>query len=441
MYKKLNLLYATMAMLLLFNFSACSDDSSTGNKGETPDSQASINGKVEDDFGKAAPKSRAKDLEGTVVTAAKVTSNGSFETIGDAETDVNASGEFTLDVDASGSEEIVVVAENESEKLMGYVATKVENGSSYIVKPLNVKSSAETEVYSKIKADGKSSMVHKSDIETVITSSSAADIYENSSASGEVAAAIENSAEARSEFFSQFSENSESDIDAYFEAMTDAQLDYESELNSMSSSSEADAAFDAYLATKVNAYNNTGLSEKETAEFLHMNEKVLVNSMTSVSGEVKNSSRRTSSMMLALATDTAVRAKAEGSSMSQSTISAIADAGSSLQANVQSSSGSESSIKAAFETYHDEVRSAMENDLSVQGSVLITIDTEINAAAGAKLTFNSVISSVIDASSLLNAYTQFNSSIQSTVDANSALIGDIDVEVLTDILVLINMSN
>lgn len=442
MYSKFNLIIVTVSLLAFFNFTACSDENSTGsNGGETPGSQATINGQVEDQFAKTSSTSKAKDLEGTVVTAATISSSGSIEMMEDTETEIESSGEFTLEFDASTAEDVVVVAENEGEQLKGYISAEVENGSSYTIKPLDVESSAETDLFAEVKSQGNADIVHKSDIETTITSNSASDIYGDGSATAEIAAAVSNSAEARAEFFSEFSESAESDIEAYFETMTDAQFSYESTLNSSSSVDEEEAAFEGYLETKVNAYSEASLNEKQTAEFLHAQGQVILNSMSSVSSEVENEARHSSSTMIAIATDNAVQASAEASEMSDATVSAIADAGVTLRSEVQGSAGSEGTISAAFETYHDEVRSAMESDSSVEGTAIVTIDTEINAAGGVKAAFHSTLSGLVDVSSLTDLYINFNSDVDAIVDTNSALIGDIDAEVLADIMVLINLSS
>lgn len=438
---KFNLLIATLSLLFLFNLTACSDDNSTGNEGEDPGSQATINGTVEDEFSKSTANARAKVPENTVVMAATVDASGSLDVKENTETEVETSGDFTLEVDASTAEEIVVIAESNGEQLKGYISAEVENDNSYTIKPLDVESSAETDVYTKIKADGNTNMVHKSDIESIVTASGAAEVYGDASATNEIAAAVSNSAQARADFFAEFTEDAESNIDSYFEAMTDAQFEYEAALNSSSSNDQNEAAFEAFLETKVNAYSDAGLDAKENAEFLRVQGHAILNSMSSVSSEVENEVRHSSSFMIAIATDNAVRARAESSGMSQSTVDAIADAGVTLRADVQGSNGSESSVEAAFETYHDEVRAAIENDSSVEGSAVVAIDTEINLAAGAKAALSSALSGVVEASQLIDAYVQFDSEVDAIVDANSNLIGDVDAEVISDIMVLINLSS
>lgn len=438
---RLNLLFATLTLFLFLTLTACSDDGSTGNNGETPGPQATIDGTVEDQFSKTTANAREKVPENTVITAATINSSGSLDMREETETEVETSGEFSLDVDASTAEEIVVVAESNGEQLKGFISAEVENGSSYTVKPVDLESSAETDVYAQIKEEGNINAIHKSDIETVVKANGAADIYGNSSATNEIAASVTNSAEARSEFFAEFSEDAEANLNSYFEAMTDAQFEYESALNASSSNDEAEAAFEAFLETKVDSYNEAGLDVKENAEFLHMQGTVILNSMSSVSSEVESSARSSSSYMIAVATDNAVRARAESSEMSQSTVDAIVDAGVTLRTEVRSSNGSEPSIEAAFETYHDEVMAAMENDSSVEGSAVVAINAEINLGGGAKGTLSSTLSGLLDASQLIDAYVQFDNEVDAIVDANSNLIGDIDAEILSDIMVLINLSS
>ena len=127
--------------------------------------------------------------------------------------------------------------------------------------------------------------------------------------------------------------------------------------------------------------------------------------------------------------------------MSEGTISTIADAGLTLRSEVLGSDGSDSAVMAVFETYHDEVRAALEGDSSVEGAAVVTIDTEINTAGGIKATFSSALSGLLDASELTDLYINFDNDVRAIVDTNSALIGDIDAEVLSDILLLINLSS
>ncbi|NBC65896.1 MAG: hypothetical protein GVY07_09620 [Bacteroidetes bacterium] len=116
-YYKFSLIIVIVSILALFNLRACSNDNSNGsdNHGDPLGSQATINGQVEDDFAKTSSIANAKDIEGTVVTAATILLGGSVEMMEDTETEVESSGEFTLEFDAGTAEDVVIVAENKSE--------------------------------------------------------------------------------------------------------------------------------------------------------------------------------------------------------------------------------------------------------------------------------------------------------------------------------------
>jgi hypothetical protein len=417
-------------------FTACSDNGATAVDVE---SGAVINGSVENGTTQDKSMSSESEAEETTVWAASVTSNGSFEKISETETEVDASGEFSLTVDADAVNYLAIVAESGGAELKGFISAQIENGQSYTIKPINAQSSAETEVFARIVADGKTDIVHKSDIEAFITSNAGAEIYSSSSAIADVSGAVKNSADARTAFFSEFDSDVSAKMDQYFEIMTDIQFDYESAVSSSTSSDAREAAFEAFLEAKAGAYTEAEFEAVNIAKFLHMQKEVAQNSMESVSSSVRNEVRSTTSIMAAIALDAAVQARAEASGMSESTISAIVDAGSTLHADVSGSGGTEGEISAAFETYHEEVRTAMESDSSVEGTILITIDTEINAAGGPGILFETAISGLISAQSLNDIYADFVSSVRSSVEAQSELLGEVDAEAVADILILINL--
>ncbi|MCC5907586.1 MAG: hypothetical protein JJU13_15340 [Balneolaceae bacterium] len=436
LFKKYLTIPISIIIFSIVLFTACSDNGATAVDVE---SGAVINGSVENGTTQDKSMSSESEAEETTVWAASVTSNGSIEKISETETEVDASGEFSLTVDANTANHLAIVAESGGVELKGFISGQIENGQSYTLKPINIQSTAETEVFARIVADGKTDIVHKSDIDVFISSSAGAEIYSNSSAIADLSAAVKNSAEARTGFFAEFESDASAKMDQYFELMTGLQFDYESELSSSTSTDAREAAFEGFVEAKANAYTEAEFELVNITKFLHMQKEVAQNSMESVSSSVRNEVRNSTSIMAAIALDTAVQARAETAGMSGSTISAIADAGSTLRANVSGSGGAEGEINAAFETYHEEVRSAMENDSSVEGTILIAIDTEINAAGGPGILFETAISGLISAQSLNDIYAEFGSSVRNSVEVQSELLGDVDAEAVADILILINL--
>lgn len=415
---------------------SCSDN---GTGVDTNGSAATINGSVESESSQSKLAAGETATEGTVVTAARVTSNGSIETIQGTETEVDASGRFSLEVDASAVNHVVIVAESSAGETKSFISAEIENGQSYTVKPINAETTAETYVFAEIVAGGSADIVQKSDIELAVQSNAAAAINSSSSAAAEIAAGLSNSAEARTEFFAEFTADAQSNIEQAFELMAAAQFQYESNLDAATSANEKEAAFDAFVDAKLHAYSEAGLDISTTAKMLHMQTEVVQNSMSGVSSEIRNSVRASTSLFASLAIESAVNANAQASGVSETTMNAIVDAGVNLRNEIRSSSGASAEIEGAFETYHSDVRAAFESDGSTEATVIVTVDAEINAVGGAKLIFENALNGVVDANILLDIYTSFVSDVESRVEAQAEVHGDVDVSVITEIIVLINL--
>lgn len=422
-----------VSVLLLFSLNSCSD---SGTGADTDDQTATISGSVENEASKVGAAKSQNAQAASVVSAARVRSNGSIEIIEGTETETDASGRFTVEVDANTVNRVVIVAEGSDEQKMGFVASEIENNNSYTIKPLNSESTAETSVFAEVFARGETNIVQKSDIELLVSSEAAADINSSSSAAAEIAAALSQSAEARADFFTEFS--SQSNLETALELMAEAQAQYEQALDA-SGSSSGETEFDTYINAVVDAYSEAGLEISNVAKMLHAQPEIIKGSATSVSAEVKNSMRASSSLMASVAIDKAVQAHAEASNTSQATISAIVDAGAKLQTSIKNSSGVSAEISGAFSTYHSEVRSAFETEGSVEATIIVAVDTEINASGGAKLEFENALNSILSLGSVTDVYLNFSSNTRSSVEAQSELIGTVDVESITELVVLINL--
>jgi len=431
----IRLKYSILTLIIAFTAFGCSLNSSDNNE-----ERATINGSVEEET--AQQKSKISNIEGATVTAAQVSSNGSLEMMDGVETETNASGNFTLDVDVESAQNIAIIAEKEGKTWMGYLSSKVENGNSYTLKPINSESSAETEVFTKLVASGNADIVNKADVESVVSSQVAAQIRSNVSYATTIATGLKNAAEARAEYYNEtLGSESQAALESTFEAMAQAQFQLESELATAASAEQRAEARDAFVESSVNAYLNAGLDASSSAKAIEMWSRIFVNSLTSVSSEVEDNARMQTSVLVAAAIDGAVRAEAEASNMSETSRQAIIDAGIQLRSAVKASAGVASDIKAAFDEYHEEVRSTMENDAAFEASVIIEIDTEINSPSGAKSSFTSSISSVLNASTVVNTYQTFYSDINGIVETTMNGAGQTEIETVTELMILINLAS
>ncbi|MGN8224054.1 hypothetical protein [Gracilimonas sp. BCB1] len=426
---KLSIVFLITALVAM----GCSTNSSNNES-------ATVEGSVQPESSKQ--KVAASSVEGAVVTAARVTSEGSLETMEGTETETNASGNFMLEVDVEAAENIVIVAKNEGNEWRGFLSSEVENGSSVTLKPINTESSAESSVFAEVVASGNADIVQKSDIEAVVTNKAASEIESGLTSSAQIATSLKNSAEARVEFYSEMmQDNSEEALEETYELLAEAQFQLESELAASSSAEARSEAYDVFIESTVNAYVNAGLDASATAKALEMWSRVTVNSMTAVSSEIKNDVRAQSSLIAATAVDLAVQAEAEATEMSESSKQAIIDAGIELRSEIKASAGVASEVEAAFEAYHDEVRNTMESDTAFEATVILNIDNEINSDNGAKSNFSSSISGILKASAVFDVYESFFTSIQGTVESNLSGSSESEIEAVSQIMILINLAS
>ncbi len=426
-----NLKHSMLILCIAIVGFGCSTNSSDGDT-------ATINGSVQEQS--SQQKITNQNVEGAVVTAARVTSEGSIETIDGVKTETDASGEFTLNVDVESAQNVIIIAEKEGTTWSGYLSGHVENGGNFTLKPLNTQSSAETDVFTQLVASGNADIVQKSDVEAVVSNQVAAEIKSNASAANRIAVALKNAAEARAEYYAEtLGSNAKSTLDATFDAMAEAQFQLESELAASTSAEQRAEAYEVFVQSTVNAYANAGLEVSSSAKVIEMWSRVFVNSLTAVSSDIKEQSRMNASLVAATAIDLAVQAQAEASGMSESSQEAIIEAGAQLRSAIQASVGVASEVKAAFETYHDEVRSTMENDSSFEATAIIQIDSQINASTGPKSTFKSSIATALDASVIFDIYQSYYSTINTTVETSLTGHNESEIEAASQIMILINL--
>jgi hypothetical protein len=415
-------------MLAIVGF-ACSDSNNNSDS-------VTVNGQIEQ-------SQQAKTLpEGTVVTMATVTANGTIQTIDGIETTTNASGEFTLSFDANTAQNYIVMAEQGSSEVMGFLSANIENGQTIILKPLDGESTAESNVYAKLVAQGNADIVTKSDVEAIVTAANESEVKSSVTLTSRFATALSNSAEARADFFANEVEgNGQEKLETTLDIYADAQAQLEADLSS-SSSSEAEA-YDIFLETTANAFVSAGVEANKAARAIEIWGTVVVNNVKSSSQSVENSVRTQTSIMASIAIDAAVRAEAEASGMSENSKQAIADAGVELKAALRTAVGVKSDVEAAFEDYQDEVQSTMEADSSIEASFVLSVNTEINSQTGAKTIFENAISSTTSADLALNIYATFFSDVNSTSDDNSSnsSMSETTIQAVANIIILTNLAS
>jgi hypothetical protein len=408
----------------------CSDDNTSSSSSD----YATISGQVE------SSKSKTTSAQNTVVTAAYVTANGSVETISNTETEVDASGNFELQVDAEAYQNIVVEAKSGTESTMGFVGGSVENGSEYSIKPIDAESNAETMVYAELVTNNGTDNVSKAEIETVITSESAAEV--NSSSATRIAASLKKGAEVRAAYYqSKFNSESEEKLNALMTAMVEAQANLEAKLEvSGTASAEADA-YSEFEQDFFNAYLEAETEASIAAKAAEMWSRTIIEGTANASNSARAESSNQSSIVFANLLDIAVKAEMQAAGASSSSSEEANQAAIQLRSEIKSSAGTESELRAAFEAYHDEIKATLENDSNLEASVIAQIDADINASTGAKTVFESSLATTATADLMVDVYETFFTSVESNVSSSLEVSSQSKIEAVTELMILINAAS
>lgn len=429
-------------ILVLALIGVACDNSSTGSDNDRE--PARVEGQVEN-MNSSSEKTQPKSVEGAIVTAAHVTSNGEIEPIGNAETETDAEGRFTLEIDADEvtetSDRLVIMAESNGKTAKTFVTAEVESGTTAEVQPISFESSAETDIYQEITANGDADVVTKADIEATVNTSVAQDIESNVQNAAALAAALASQAKAKAEFYSeQGIEVTEDQMNNIREIKAQAQLELESQLNAASDSSDKTEAFNSFLETVAKAESEAEVNATATAKASESSSRILVQNSADLSTEAKAEIRKHAAYTTSFAIETAVQAQMEAANTSESAVESVSDAAVSLRTDIKAmSSASKEDVKAAFEAFNSEVEAIVQNDTEIDGELFISANSSINE--GPKASLESALETSLSISNLVDAYTTFYSEVGSIVESTFSNAGDAEAEAYAEILILINIAS
>jgi predicted HicB family RNase H-like nuclease len=428
-----------MAGLLLFNV-ACSDSNSDSQN------ETTIRGSVEQSNFSGSMTSKSGQHDHTTlqetksdVYAARVTESGDTQKIEGSETQTDDQGRYTLTVDMDAAQRVVIIAENSGQQLRGFVDASIKNGISYSMKPINVESTAEANVYTQLVKAGKSDMVSKADIDMAVDASAAARMQANPGAVAQLATSLGRAAEARAQFYSaRLQSNASSALNKAKELHAKAQIQYESQLRAGASAADKQAALNALIDAKLNAYRESGLTTADASAMVDLWVRITMNGLYSAPDEIKNRLFVRLAFFKAVAMDKYVRAEAQAAGFASSTQQAIVDAGIKLRTTINTQVSTLTEIQAAFETWKNEVEDAIESDSSTEATVIITLNSEINTTTGASTTFHAAVNASATTSVVTAAYVTFTDTLKQLIQSRIQSGSEARVEAATGVLMMIN---
>ncbi|MFH5885830.1 hypothetical protein ACG2F4_16100 [Halalkalibaculum sp. DA3122] len=428
---------------------ACDNNTSTTGPGEET---ATVEGKVEDDGSQNKAKSSAfsetaASVEGATVTAARITADGSLETISGAETETSAEGEFSLNIDteaAAGSgQQILILAEQNSQQWKAFLTAQLESGSTVQVQPLTEESSAEADVLTELIAEGHTDLVSKADIEAYIGSRVSSEIRNNTGAASSFAEALVAEAQARAEFFAgQSASLTQEQKQQVMEAKNEAQVQLESELHAATTAEQREAAMETFAEAIVSAHADADIDAGIYAMAREMSGRVLVKHSSELSAEAASEVRTNVALLTSHAIDAAVQTRMETADVAESNIQLAADAALALRSDIKATSGAtKEDIDAAFDAYNESIVDILSQEFSASSETITNIHLQINQSNGAKASLESSLEATIDTQLIADAYATFISEVRTIVEEAFSAASEAEVQLVADVMILANLAN
>jgi hypothetical protein len=257
----------------------------------------------------------------------------------------------------------------------------------------------------------------------------------NAGAVDELTAAFEAKAGAHSGILNDTTiGGTESQLEALVIARMQAQASLEAALLQAENQAAIDAAFDQFNEAAVNAYAESGLSLAACATAREVSAKALLKNTASLSSELQFGLNQMAARLRAFAVDRAVQASFADLGATEG----VSVAGAVLRTSVSGASNI-AQIETAFADYHDTIIDGMQNVSGDNAAAILTIDTAINASAGAKLILDATVSAAITTDALVDAYAAYISATRTLVEGTVSGANSTEVEAISNIIVLVNL--
>lgn len=380
-------------------------------------------------------------VQGATVILAEVQADGSLKTVSTQNVQTDVNGNFVVETNITSEKNLVVVATKGTTEWKAVVSAEVKSGTTVYAQPLNSESTAEAEVYARLKATGKTSVVSQADVQLYLNSDVAAQIKGNTSAEDQFISCLETRSQANTQACSNsYYGITSTQIQTITDAKVQAQIAYETALYNSSDSESAAAAFVNYQKAIISANATANVNVETFAKLSEICSRAYLNASASMSSQVSFACAKSEYMSDAFILDQAMQTKFQAVGATSTQSGAVVTAGVTLTNSI-ASSVSVSQIVTAFAQYHSSIVSQLKLALNAQATTIDTIDSSINGMVGAKATLNASIGAGVSTNILVNAYVSFCNSIKTLVQNSlSTATSATQLSAAADILVLANIN-
>lgn len=423
-------------------FTACSNDD---NPLESGGSSAKVAGRISSNSGMTPALNKSgnaettfSSIQGASVILAQVQVDGSLKTVSTQQVQTDANGKFVLETNLSGAENLIIVATQGEAELKAIVSSKVQTGSTVYSPPLTIESTAESNLYIKLVAQGKANSIDAADLKVLINAQGAAHIKGNASAEAELIKALE----AQSQTYVKAAGNSyfgltSSQIQAMMHARGEAKAKLDAALyNSSDSEVEYENIVNDYEAY---IFANSTVNSTVYAELIRIGATTFINASVNMNANGRLAVLQSYYKRYAFVLSVAMKQQFQAAGASDAQVNAVVSAGAALYNSIKTSANYDQMV-SAFVQYRLAIKSQLKLVLSAYATSIEAIDTSINGTASAKAILSASIVGSISLDILINAYVTFFNSVKTTTQF--ALVGATTTQInaASQIMILANMN-
>lgn len=406
---------------------------------------AVVEGRIESSEG---THNKASAVEGAKVTAVRVAADGSLEVFdNDAETETDANGEFSLNIDVEtigeASGKIIILAEGENQQWKAILAGELEDGANILLKPLNDETTGEAEVFQQVVANGETDLVTKADIELFVGNQPGNEIKGNTEAAAEFADAFAAEAEARSRLFANQSVQITGQQNTEIRnSKNEALAELHSGLYTSNSESARIEAYNIFIQTVANAHTNAEVNSTAYCKAKEGATHLILKNVSEISSNARSEVRGNTAFLVSIVVDNAVQARMESVNAAESSVESAAQAGIQLRSEFEvNTAATLNEIESAFETYNEAILEILKKEFSASAEIIVSINNEINRTAGIKAALETTVDASTNTDLIVQAYSTFYSGVRSVVDDIFPTANQTEAEFITDVMIMINLAN
>jgi hypothetical protein len=435
---RFDILKAVMIFTFTVFLAACSDDDSPSAPEGSP---SKVSGRISSQSSSSNIMAKSSSLAGAVVTLAQVQANGSLKTVSNTSVQTDVSGKFVVETNLSGTNNLIVVAEQGTTKWKAIVSAAVKSGTTVYAPPLNEESSVEADVFIKVVSQGLSNVVSAADIKLLLNAEAAAKIKGNASAEAQFISAVRTKAEASAQAASNtYFGFSSSLIQTMAAARAEACASLDAGLYmSGDTNNEIEENHKNYFSAVLSAYASNNITAASYAELMRIELSAFTNAAASMNTEAKLSLAKNYFTRYSLVLSSAISQQFQAAGATSAHLNAAASAGASLYASIKNCT-SEDQIDAAFVQYRSAIKSQLLLTLNTYASSINTLDAAINASGSTKTLLKAALSIGAAVNAIVDAYVVFYNSIKASTQTALTGASSAQINAASHIMILSNVN-